>query len=206
MRRRTLWTLLLAGFVAAGCQSTSRTDQAAFDEESIEPYDAAHEWSDPVLLPGSVSDVDATWGGSSSGPAAPPLSAGEAQIKATQGLARIDQNRPAEAAALFEEAAALLRGGDRQSSWSETAPPLATVISGPFTLQAGAFRDRSRARNLAADVSRLGLGPARIIEKRVGWTGRLAVVQVGEFNSRPDAVSARQRVGRPDFIVAAATY
>jgi hypothetical protein len=76
-----------------------------------------------------------------------------------------------------------------------------------FTLQVGAYHDHAGAewavRNAAAIVEPAALGPVRIIETRDVRGKPLYLVQFGRFASRNEAASARLRLGRLDYIIAA---
>jgi tetratricopeptide (TPR) repeat protein len=153
---------------------------------------------------------------------------------ATLGLVRMQQNRPADAAELFTSAASGLHGDDaRQAAkWAAAAFEQAgdhytalTWVSladtgidddrptaGPgrgFVLQVGAFADRERAeraaRDAAIDAERGGLGTVRIVGHTDARGRRLHLVQMGSFASRRGAALARDRIGRLDYIVTAAT-
>jgi tetratricopeptide (TPR) repeat protein len=67
-----------------------------------------------------------------------------------------------------------------------------------FSIQAGAYKDRSKAERCAQECSsaavRIGIGVSRIIPiQRNG--SRLYAVQVGSFPTRADAEDARRRLG-----------
>jgi hypothetical protein len=155
-----------------------------------------------------------------------PSTAGRAE--AVLGLVRWGQDRPQEAAAHFAAASRALTGDDarqaarhaarayRRAGDEAAAEAWLRIAEGRarrpdaaagFTLQAGAFRERPRAENAAADAAVLaeahGLSPVRIVPRRADRNGVLYVVQLGRFESRTAAASARQRLGRLHYIVAA---
>lgn len=146
--------------------------------------------------------------------------------KAMLGQVRLDQNRPNEAAALFEAAAKDLTGSDAAEArrfaaiahqyagnqpavdqWTASqAYTPSSHAGGTFTLQVGAFNDRQRASQAATDAARLaegsGLGPVNIIDSRDSRGRALYLVQFGSFASRNSAAQTRAQLGRLDFIVA----
>lgn len=77
-----------------------------------------------------------------------------------------------------------------------------------FSLQVGAYQERSRAQRAADDVAPLaqqhGLGPMRIVPSRDSRGRQLYLVQFGWFESRTAAAAARQRLGKLEYIVAQA--
>ncbi|MHC4948320.1 MAG: SPOR domain-containing protein, partial [Planctomycetota bacterium] len=86
--------------------------------------------------------------------------------------------------------------------------PVAAATRAPFTLQVGAFAEQRRARKAARDVGALarrhGYGPVRVVPTLDARGRPMYLVQFGAFGSRQSAAQARSRVGRLDFIVAAA--
>ena len=160
-----------------------------------------------------------------------PPTAGKA--RAVLGLVLVDQGRSDEAAGHFAAASRALEGdnarqaarnaarayertGDEaaagawlrvaegRSRWAVTD---GAAPAGTFTLQAGAYRRRPSAERAAVEAAVLaedhGLAPVRIVPRRDERGEVLYVVQVGRFESRTAAVSARQRLGRLQYIVAA---
>jgi cell division protein FtsN len=77
-----------------------------------------------------------------------------------------------------------------------------------FTLQVGAFKEKSRAHQAAADAQKLarrdGLGSVKIISRRDERGSMLYVVQFGWFPTRESATAARAKLGRLEYIVAPA--
>jgi tetratricopeptide (TPR) repeat protein len=153
------------------------------------------------------------------------LMAAESPDAATAGAARamvgvmlLERGEHDEAAGMFERAAADLDGEDRARA-SEfasaarrgegTADQAHRVAARPmprgFTLQAGAFRDHDHARSVAVGLepvaARMQLGTVRVIRAFDGDGPGLYLVQLGEFATRQDAASMRQRLGT-DYIVA----
>jgi hypothetical protein len=160
-----------------------------------------------------------------------PQTAGKA--RAVLGLVRVDQGRSDEAAGHFAAASRALEGdnarmaafsaakayertgdeaaaeawhrvADGRSRWAITGTAPA---AGNFTLQAGAYRRRPSAELAAVEAATLaedhGLSPVRIVSRRDDRGDVLYLVQVGRFESRTAAMSARQRLGRLQYIVAA---
>jgi hypothetical protein len=156
-----------------------------------------------------------------------------ASAKAMLGQVRLARGRPAEAAALFEDSARGLEGEDsRQASRlaaaaheragnqeaadrlhqstgrsavfasHSTAPH---AYAGSFAIQVGAYQDRKRAEQAAADASaighREGLGAAWIVPKADARGRMLYHVQFGSFATHTAAANARRRIGRQEFIV-----
>jgi hypothetical protein len=141
------------------------------------------------------------------------------------GQIRLDQRRPAEAAVYFEAASRSLTGvdathakryasmahheaGNRTAAkeWYEPAShTTANAVSG-FTLQVGAFLERNRAEQAAAEASSLargyGLGPVNIRQSSDTRGRPLFLVQFGQFPTRQAAANARASIGRLDYIVA----
>lgn len=190
MHQRLLLAAALT--VAGGCASKPKT--TTDDSNVVEPYP---DWY--ASAHGETGGGGGAWSGpgAGSGPGLDAINA--AGAKASLGLAQLDEGRPTGAAQLFEEAAALLRGqaGSAGGTGAGGAGGVSTHAGAAgFTIQAGAFRERARAEDVAAEVSQLGLGQARIVSKR-----RLAAVQVGDFQSRQAAMDALRSVGRSDFIV-----
>jgi tetratricopeptide (TPR) repeat protein len=158
-----------------------------------------------------------------------------AKATATLGLVRLQQHRPADAAKLLTSAASGLHGDDAREAarWAAAAFEQAgdhyaalTWVSladtgvddnrptaGPgrgFVLQVGAFAERNRAeraaQDAAIDAERGGLGTVRIIARTDARGRRLHLVQMGSFASRRAAAVARDRIGRLDYIVTAASH
>lgn len=80
--------------------------------------------------------------------------------------------------------------------------------SGGFTLQVGAFREKSRAERAANEAKKLaerdGLGEVQIVPRRDERGKLMFVVQFGSFGTRAAAAAARAKLGRLDYIVALA--
>lgn len=153
-----------------------------------------------------------------------------ANARATLGLLRLDQGRPADAAELLRRAAPGLSGPDAaQAARYAAAASRQAGAAGPtrawvaraedgedtfcgeagkstaYALQVGAFQDRRRAERAAADAAPVageaGLGSVRIIPRTDERGRRLYVVQLGRFDSRRQAAGIRLRLDRPDYIV-----
>ncbi|MDY7110080.1 MAG: SPOR domain-containing protein [Planctomycetota bacterium] len=153
-----------------------------------------------------------------------------AKARAGLGLIRLDQDRPAEAARLFQQAEADLSGADaRQAARYADAACLQAGLPAPhpahasprvgrstaletasndattFALQVGAFRDRRRAERAAAGADPVadegGLGRVRIIPRFDDRGRRLYVVQLGSFTSRREAAAVRTRLRHSEYIV-----
>ena len=161
-------------------------------------------------------------------------SATAARARAALGLVAMRAGRHREAAELLETAAGGLQGDDaRQAAYyalvaSELAgndardgqaqpqafngPPVYAGRGGGgseharFTIQVGAFRDRTRAVEAAADAGpvarRHGLGPVSVVPVTDDRGKRLYLVQFGGFRTRSEAVNVRGRLGRLQFIIA----
>ena len=155
-----------------------------------------------------------------------PQTAGRAN--AMLGIIRLDQNRPREAAELFEAASRMLTGSDgmhaaghaqmarRRAGMSGSSSVIGrdasvgaqrpTTVAGQFALQVGAFRDADgadrAARQAQAIADRAGLGPVRIVPGTDERGGTLYLVQFGRFASRSAAAAARSEIGSLDYIVA----
>jgi cell division protein FtsN len=153
-----------------------------------------------------------------------------AKAKAALGLIRLEQDRPAEAAGLFQDAEPDLDEADaaQAARYAEAACRLAglptpTRMSPPspgrepmsgtavakhmttFALQVGAFQDRRRAERAAADAAPIadsaGLGGVRIIPRLDDRGRQLYVVQLGSFASRREAALMRTRLHCVGYIV-----
>jgi tetratricopeptide (TPR) repeat protein len=76
---------------------------------------------------------------------------------------------------------------------------------GPFVLQAGAFKDRSKADKRAAEIraaaTRAGLGEPKILSKTGPDGGTLHVVQFGRFPDRRSADASLGRLGVTGVVV-----
>ena len=87
-------------------------------------------------------------------------------------------------------------------------PTVASNSATGFTLQVGAFKEKSRAQQAAADAQKLskrdGLGSVKIISRRDERGSMLYVVQFGWFPTRESAAAARSKLGRLEYIVAPA--
>jgi len=150
-----------------------------------------------------------------------------AKAKAQIALIRLDQDRPEEAVRLLGAAAEDLDGtdchharryADAAGRLADAAPhrapaPIESVIArspsrdvpSGFTLQVGAFKDRTGAERAAASARRLardhGLGEVWIIPRR-GETGRLLyLVHLGSFATRSEAATARRQLRQPDYLI-----
>ncbi len=153
-----------------------------------------------------------------------------AKARAALGLVELARDRPAKAAEAFAVAWPALRGEDaRQAArfaaaayqqladddaaalWSRRAIPHEDRPRprrrGSFTIQVGAFRERGRAERAAVDAAEVaqetGFGPVRIVTRSDRRGIALYVVQLGSFGTRTEAASARERVGKLQYIVAA---
>ncbi len=138
------------------------------------------------------------------------------RANAMLGIIALNDERHAEAAAFFDRAAQHLIGRQRDQATryatlarrnSGTSPrTVAAPPSGRFCLQAGAFRDRSRADKTSRELEPLaadaGLGSVRIIPRNDHLGRPLYLVQIGGFHTRSEATRARAAIGRLDFIVA----
>lgn len=153
-----------------------------------------------------------------------------ARASAALGLVLLVQQRPDDAGDAFAVAARGLTGDDARKAvyyaarsygeaGDEDAASLWTRIlqqpgrerpagaaGASFTIQVGAFRDRSHAENAALRAAEIaedhGLAPVRIVPRRDQRGDVLYVVQVGSFGSRTAAMSARRRLGNLQYIVA----
>jgi tetratricopeptide (TPR) repeat protein len=144
-----------------------------------------------------------------------------ARAEASLGLVRMRQGRYGEAATHFDTAESGLEGDDARQArdfghlarhyavtgrtdWSPRSQPLAAT-NGNFTLQAGAFRERSRAdvvaRQYQTIANREGLGSVRVVKSRERRE-TLYLVQMGRFQTRQEAARLRGQIGRLDLIVA----
>jgi tetratricopeptide (TPR) repeat protein len=162
---------------------------------------------------------------------ASPLTAGKA--RAVLGLVYLELEQPQEAATHLAAASRTLDGDDARQAARHAAiayrragdevaaaewlragegrgrMPSADLMGtgGVFTLQAGAYRQRPRAEQAALEAAELaethGFLPVRIVPRNDERSGMLYVVQMGRFDTRTAAVSARQRLGRLQYIVAA---
>ena len=125
------------------------------------------------------------------------------------GIIAESNGDPQAASIAFAAAANELVGRDKQRALSKTSPntpQTAHAPSGYFTLQFGAYRDKSNANtfiqslNTTLDIA--GLDNAWITEEtdRLGRT--MFLVQAGRFPSRTSASSRRKRGDLPQCIVA----
>lgn len=150
------------------------------------------------------------------------------------GMISTSHERPSQAAEFFIEAYPKLSGGEarqaasraasacaesgdetRATHWQSIAArtaeggvPVVAIPearpTGQFTLQVGAFRERSRAASAARsaeDQARAaGLGTVRILgPEQVG--GSMYLVQLGRFSTRSEAAAVRAQLGRLEYIV-----
>ena len=87
----------------------------------------------------------------------------------------------------------------------KSAPSAASAQSGPYVLQAGAFRDESKARQRASDLRgkavQSGFGEPRVLTKRGNDGATLFIVQIGSFNDRRAADAAVSRLGASGVVV-----
>lgn len=157
-----------------------------------------------------------------------PQTSGRAQ--AVLGLVLEQEGYHEEAAARFAAAARRLSGTHAQKAarhaalahraagnetlaqhWLARADgePGLTEDDQGFTLQLGAFQERHRAQDAAREAgamaTRHGLGPVRVLRRPDGRGQTLFLVQVGRFATRREAVDARVRLGRLQYIVVTAT-
>ena len=215
-RQSTLTATILAGFtlLAAGCSTggtaeTGRADYLA----GLEAYERGDTDKARLRLTAAVAELE-----------------GEdaAKARATLGLVELGQDRPATAADAFSLAWPALHGEDaRQAArfaaaahrrlgddttaavWERRAlaQPGPVQRGGSFTIQVGAFRERSRAERAAVDAAEVaeetGFGPVRIVTRSDRRGTALYVVQLGSFDTRTQAATARARVGNLQYIVAA---
>ena len=95
------------------------------------------------------------------------------------------------------------------STTSSTSVQSNPSSSANFTLQVGAFMEKKRAKKAAEEANALakkdGLGKVQVFTRTDGKGRRMYMVQVGAFATREQAVAARTKLGRTDYIVAPAT-
>ncbi len=135
----------------------------------------------------------------------------EVHGKATAMLGIISStNGDYEAAeAAFAIAADELQGIDKQEATSRTSSANSTssASSNSFTLQFGAFRDRSNANTAASDISpslkEIGIQPVWISIETDREGKKLYLVQAGHFASRVAASTKRKYYNLPQCIVRA---
>ncbi len=86
-------------------------------------------------------------------------------------------------------------------SGTVTTPP----VTGPFVLQAGAFRDLTKAQRRADELrpkaAKAGLGEPKVLSKRGTDGGTLYVVQLGGFSERRAADAAVAKLGATGVVV-----
>jgi len=130
--------------------------------------------------------------------------------KATAMLGIISTNEGDFAAAqkAFEEASYHLAGIDKQEALARTKNPSYTSAINKYTLQFGAYRDKTNAEaaisSLKLKLTNLGI-PAPSIIKSNDRTGRtIYLVQAGRFASRNTASREKNRTGFPQCIVTSA--
>jgi outer membrane murein-binding lipoprotein Lpp len=129
-----------------------------------------------------------------------------------------DAKKAAQSASL-----AYQQAGDPSASrqWSQVSTAIASPSpatdskgrpAGPtlgFSLQVGAFSDKTRAQRAADEANTVarkdGLGPVRILNRRDDRGKPLYLVQFGFFTSRDAAAAARARIGKLEYIVAPVT-
>ncbi|HWB20531.1 MAG TPA: SPOR domain-containing protein [Phycisphaerales bacterium] len=92
---------------------------------------------------------------------------------------------------------------------SGTASNGSASVQALFTLQAGAFAERNRAEKAADECrqvsQRFGLGEVRIVPSHDSRGKAMYLVQFGVFQTRTEAASVRSKIGKLEYIVAAAT-
>jgi cell division septation protein DedD len=78
-----------------------------------------------------------------------------------------------------------------------------------YAIQVGAFNDLKRAQHAADEAERLskaqGLGSVRMVSRHDEHGQAVYIVQLGNFTSRDEAVAARTKLGRLEYIVAPST-
>ena len=215
-RQSSLKAAILAGLtcVTAGCSTARTIDPGRADYRAgLSAYGSGDNELARLRLTAAVTELH-----------------GEeaAKARAALGLVELAQDRPAEAAEAFAVAWPALHGHDaRQAArfaaaayrqladddaaavWDRRAHPQQDRPRrrGSFTIQVGAFRERSRAERAAIDAAEVaeqtGLGPVRIVTRNDHRGTALYIVQLGSFGTRTEAASARARVGNLQYIVAA---
>jgi hypothetical protein len=215
-RQSTLAAAILAGcaFLAAGCSTAGTADTGRADYlAGLEAYESGDTVKARLRLTAAVAELH-----------------GEdaAKARATLGLLELELDRPASAAEAFALAWPALHGEDaRQAArfaaaahrrigddktaalWDRRALAHVDPSSrhGLFTIQVGAFRERHRAERAAVDAAEVaeeaGFGPVRIVTRSDRRGTALYVVQLGSFDTRTEAATARARVGNLQYIVAA---
>ncbi len=152
------------------------------------------------------------------------------QARASLGMVHLQRDRQRDAGRFFAEAAELLSGEEarealrlaREAGYDPEDPDRVLVWrargtdqsenqwhSNHFALQVGVYNDADnaedalrRARKIARQT---GHGPVRLVEQ-VDSRGRMVyVVQIGRFDNRQDATSARRQIGRLDLVVTSVT-
>lgn len=206
--------LACATFLSVGCSTGGTADVGRADYlAGLEAYDRGDTVRARLRLTAAVAELD-----------------GEdaAKARATLGLVELEQDRPASAAEAFALAWPALRGEDaRQAAlyaaaahrqlgddhtaavWDRRAvtPQNQPRRHAAFTIQVGAFRERRRAERAAVDAAEVaeetGFGPVRIVTRSDRRGTALYIVQMGSFDTRTEAATARARVGNLQYIVAA---
>jgi len=238
-----LISAMLMVLMLGGCQSTPRagTLDSALDAYNAQRYSTAHAHATNAMRSSSgrqrehatyLAGLSAYQLGNFNEAELRLISASSAtdrttaaSAKAMIGQMRLDQNRPSDAAVLFEEAARDLTGNDaaeaaryaaiahRQAGnhvaaaqWSSSTLAQSSA-SGTFTLQVGAFQERLRAQQAADDTAaaarQAGYGPVQVVPSRDARGRLMYLVQFGRFETRSAAAQARSRMGRLDYIVVA---
>jgi TPR repeat protein len=136
----------------------------------------------------------------------------EAQGKATAMLGIISTNKGDHVAAEaeFAKAANFLQGEDRLEAVSRLSPEFeSSVISNQtFTLQFGAYRDKSNATSAVTSLSpfleRAGIHSVWISEEKDRSGRTMYLVQAGHFSSRALASTVRNQGNLPQCIVTVA--
>jgi tetratricopeptide (TPR) repeat protein len=214
-----------AGHYAMALQEAGAVQDGSSGERSC---DAAYVGGLAAYRLGDLDEARARLGAAADSTSPPTV----AKARAVLGLVLVAQDQPREAAAHFAAASRLLAGDDarqaarhaakayRRASDEPAAEEWLRIAEGrghwtddggaagggAFTLQAGAYRQRPRAERAALEAATIaeghGLSPVRIVPRRDGRGDVLYVVQLGRFDSRTAAASARQRLGRLQYIVA----
>ena len=88
---------------------------------------------------------------------------------------------------------------------ANSAVKAAAPSAGPFVIQAGAFRDESKAKKRADELRaksvKIGLGEPRISSKKATDGSKLWVVQIGGFPDRSTADAAVTKLGANGVVV-----
>jgi septal ring-binding cell division protein DamX len=132
-----------------------------------------------------------------------------AQARQRAGIAFQQAGESESARKVNSSSSSSTKSASAPASTSSKKLMLPSTSSSSYAIQIGAFNDLKRAQHAADEADRLakpqGLGPVRMVSRHDEHGQAVYIVQLGNFTSRDEAVAARTKLGKLEYIVAPST-